>query len=102
MAVDMDKLRDTMVTNLKRKPDVSDLDNFMNRLENKKADAATVQNLVGDLKQEIILQIKNLKKEETAKSKKKAIKTKEDQESSTLKVLEEARVNKDKITKLAA
>lgn len=102
MAVDMEKLRDTMVTNLKRKPDVSDLDNFMNRLENKKADAATVQNLVGDLKQEIILQIKNLKKEETAKSKKKAIKTKEDQESSTLKVLEEARVNKDKITKLAA
>jgi hypothetical protein len=102
MAVDMDKLRDTMITNLKRKPDVSDLDNFMNRLENKKADAATVQNLVGDLKQEIILQIKNLKKEETAKSKKKAIKTKEDQESSTLKVLEEARVNKDKITKLAA
>ena len=102
MAVDMEKLRDTMVTNLKRKPDVSDLDNFVNRLENKKADAATVQNLVGDLKQEIILQIKNLKKEETAKSKKKAIKTKEDQESSTLKVLEEARVNKDKITKLAA
>ena len=102
MAVDMDKLRDTMITNLKRKPDVSDLDNFVNRLENKKADAATVQNLVGDLKQEIILQIKNLKKEETAKSKKKAIKTKEDQESSTLKVLEEARVNKDKITKLAA
>jgi len=102
MAVDMEKLRDTMITNLKRKPDVSDLDNFMNRLENKKADAATVQNLVGDLKQEIILQIKNLKKEETAKSKKKAIKTKEDQESSTLKVLEEARVNKDKITKLAA
>ena len=102
MAVDMEKLRDTMITNLKRKPDVSDLDNFMNRLENKKADAATVQNLVGDLKQEIILQIKNLKKEETAKSKKKAIKTKEDQESSTLNVLEEARVNKDKITKLAA
>lgn len=42
IAMDMDKLRDTMVTNLKKKPDVVDLDAFMNRLEMKKADAATV------------------------------------------------------------
>ena len=99
-----EQLRTLLSTSLQQKVDFRDLDGFSHQLH-AKADVERVQDLVGQLRAEVLGQLQQIKKEQTGKARKKEEelkKKKQEAQVASEKAFEEIRALKEKMQKLAA
>ncbi len=90
--------------NLQQKVEFRDIDQISHQLHTK-ADVEKVQELVSQLRQELVTQLTSIKKDVTSKTKKKdeeLKKKKKENEFTNEKLIEEIKAVKDKLQKLAA
>ena len=99
----VEKLRSQITMALQQKTEFQDLEAVAHKLH-AKADFEKVQELVGQIQQEVVTQIQNVKKETKKKTNKKnedLERTKQDQEFANEKMFEEIKSLSDKLRKLA-
>lgn len=102
-ALQNDQMKSLLSLNLQNKADFRDLDTLSHAIIGK-ADTAKVQELVQQLRNDLLSQLNQIKKDMAAKVKKKeedAKKKIQDAKFESEKILEEVKANRDKIQKLA-
>ena len=97
----MEKIKAEVILGLQAKPEFLDLETMAQKI-NTKADFQKVQELVNQMKTEVVNQVAEIKKEVRNKKKKDLNKTKQEQDFALDKLCEEIKGLKDKLTKLAS
>ena len=100
----VEQVKSVVTMNLQQKVEFRDIDQISHHLHTK-ADVEKVQELVSQLRQELVTQLTSIKKDVTSKTKKKdeeLKKKKKENEFTNEKLIEEIKAVKDKLQKLAA